>query len=227
MTSRWHLDRHFFRETREKREREKRPKLIIKHIIPEAQMQSQEQKSVLRPVLPNPSLSIYRHVANAGSARILAEIPVEIIDTILSYLDVKECRTLRATHTIFRSSAQARIYHELEFCDFRPPSLCKKSDTAGFFRILEAQPALKTHIKALRLRSLVDPTIQQYITCFLARVLDALGGVRRVTVCFGSATASAKAFVEALGTLGTRYYFAHRSSLQNWRTNNVCHGYTA
>jgi hypothetical protein len=205
MGSRWLFDRHFLgKSKRQERERERLPRPVIEHIQPMAQEMLEEHESMLRPVVLIAASSGYIHVATARSAQVLAEVPVEVIDTILSFLSEKEWCVLRRTNSMFNSSAQALIYREVEFFDFRPLSMCKASKTDAFFRMLESQPALKGHGRALRLRSLVDPTIQHNIAEFIPRVLGVLGRVRKVTICFSDGTASLKSFMEALATLKTR-----------------------
>lgn len=197
--SRWSFDWHF-RPKRWRRHKEWRP--TIEYIFPEPKPPTESRNEMLCPIVLRPLT--YDHVATARSVTLLAELPIEIIDTILSFLEERDWRIARRTNSILKASAQALIYREVEFFDFRPPQIRKKSMNDGFFRMITEQPALQNHVKALRLRSLVDPTRQADIAKFIVRALSNLKQVRTVTICFSDGTASLKSFLETLEILRSR-----------------------
>ncbi|KAF2831121.1 hypothetical protein CC86DRAFT_401675 [Ophiobolus disseminans] len=137
--------------------------------------------------------------------KVLLGLPTEILDQILFRLTEGDWRNLRATNTIFENSAQALIYHEVEFWDSRPfqrdssdqyidPYTCQLStgegirNIEGFCRLLFEQPTIRRCVRALRLRLLVERLRRDDITAFVPRVLEVLQGlknVKKLTLCFG------------------------------------------
>jgi hypothetical protein len=181
-------------------ERDQPPRLVIERIGPDPPAPVSTEKSILCPVPPS-LRSSYIHGITPNSPQTLQNLPPEILDAILGYLDMRDLHTLRRTHPRFKSSAQALIYHDIEFCDFRPPTICKTSRTHAFFRMLEAQPGLQRHIRTIRLRCIVDPTRQEDIAEFLPRLLSELENVTTVTISLGRGLVGSRTLEEAILTM--------------------------
>jgi hypothetical protein len=181
-------------------ERDQPPSLVIKHIIPDTPAPASAEKSILCPI-PLTLRSSYVHATTPNSSHTLQNLPPEILDAIIGYLDEGDWRTLRKSHSLFKSSAQALIYHDIEFCDFRPPTVCRASRTHAFFQMLDLQPGLKSHIRTIRLRCIVDPTRQEDIAIFLPRLFTELKNVTTVTISLGRGLVGSRTLQEAILTM--------------------------
>ncbi len=106
----------------------------------------------------------------------LAALPTEVMDHIISFLDEWNLRKIRATHSIFRHSAQAAIFRHVELYSFRHSK--RPSGVEQFLSLLKDNERLRGYVHKVTIGSLLDPTVETEIRTLLPQVLSMLKPAR-------------------------------------------------
>lgn len=138
----------------------------------------------------------------SSGCQMLLNLPTEIFDHILINPALSDWRNLRATHAVFRRSVQALTYHEIESRDTRVQLLKTPTGDAeagpsnggsfqkisAFSRLIEAQPRIRSSVKAIKLRFGFVGVPGSDESDFVPMVLEIMTGlenVKKLTISFG------------------------------------------
>ncbi len=128
------------------------------------------------PIIEATTKSRYNHASTSRSPDMLAALPTEVMDHIISFLDEWSLRKIRATHSIFRNSAQAAIFQHVELYSFRHSK--RPSGVEQFLNLLEDNERLRGYVHKVTIGSILDPTVENEIRTLLPKVLSMLEPAR-------------------------------------------------